>query len=116
MRALIRGTHAALGEIGRGGKVYTHCTRGRHRSVAMGAAILIAQGLSPDKAMGLIKVRGRYRTRRSISGEGYCCSPRHWALLAISALVKTCGLTPLSRGEGAFLQEKNQAAGKGPVS
>jgi protein-tyrosine phosphatase len=38
-----------------GGKVYVHCARGRHRSVAMGAAILIAQGLDAESAMSLIK-------------------------------------------------------------
>ena len=57
VRALIRGVHAALDVIGEGGKVYTYCARGKHRSVAMGAAILIAQGLSPEVAMSLIKER-----------------------------------------------------------
>src|ERR1700690_1940574 len=55
VRALARGVQAALDVMSDGGKVYTHCARGRHRSVAMGAAILIAQGLSPDSAMSLIK-------------------------------------------------------------
>ena len=55
--ALIRGTHAALRVIGEGGRVYAHCSRGRHRSVAMAAAILIAQGLSAEAAMQLIKDR-----------------------------------------------------------
>jgi protein-tyrosine phosphatase len=53
--ALIRGAHAALRIIQDGGRVYTHCSRGRHRSVAMAAAILIAQGRSPEEAMALIK-------------------------------------------------------------
>ncbi len=57
VRALIRGVQAALDVIGEGGKVYAHCARGRHRAVAMGAAILIAQGLSPEAAMSLIKER-----------------------------------------------------------
>ena len=57
VRALTRGVQAALDVIGSGGKVYAHCARGRHRSVAMGAAILIAQGLSPESAMSLIKAR-----------------------------------------------------------
>ena len=52
---LIRGVLAALTVIEDGGSVYTHCSRGRHRSVAMAAAILIAQGRSPDEAMTLIK-------------------------------------------------------------
>ncbi len=55
LRALIRGTHRALDVIHQGGKVYAHCAYGRHRSVAMGAAILIAQGLPPASAMSLIK-------------------------------------------------------------
>jgi hypothetical protein len=61
VRALKQGVQAALEVIGNGGKVYVHCARGRHRSVAMGAAILIAQGLSPESAMSLIK------TRRSVA-------------------------------------------------
>jgi hypothetical protein len=40
-----------------GGKVYAHCAKGRHRGVAMGAAILIAQGYDPDTAMNLIKLQ-----------------------------------------------------------
>jgi dual specificity MAP kinase phosphatase len=55
--ALIRGTRRALEVIGRGGKVYAHCSRGRHRSVAMAAAILIAQGMEPGAAMELLKER-----------------------------------------------------------
>ena len=57
LRALIQGVQLALEEIQAGGKVYTHCAAGRHRSVAMAAAILIAQGLAPEGAMGLIKER-----------------------------------------------------------
>jgi len=52
---LIKGTHTALEIIHNGGKVYSHCAKGRHRSVAMGAAILIAQGHTPETAMRLIK-------------------------------------------------------------
>lgn len=55
LKFLIRGTHAALSTIAEGGKVYTHCAYGRHRSVAMGAAILIGQGYTPQEAMSLIK-------------------------------------------------------------
>jgi protein-tyrosine phosphatase len=55
VRALIRGTHSALETLNNGGRVYVHCAYGRHRSVAMGSAILIAQGLSPETAMSLIK-------------------------------------------------------------
>jgi hypothetical protein len=57
LRALIQGVQLALEEIKIGGKVYTHCAAGRHRSVAMAASILIAQGLAPEGAMGLIKER-----------------------------------------------------------
>jgi protein tyrosine phosphatase (PTP) superfamily phosphohydrolase (DUF442 family) len=59
MDKLMRGTRAALKVLERGGKVYVHCSKGRHRSVAMAAAILIAQGLQPEEAMRLIQERGR---------------------------------------------------------
>ena len=55
LKLLMQGTHAALASISGGGKVYTHCAYGRHRSVAMGAAILIAQGYTPLDAMSLNK-------------------------------------------------------------
>ncbi len=55
LRALIQGVQLALEEIKNGGKVYTHCQAGRHRSVAMAAAILIAQGRPLEEAMALIK-------------------------------------------------------------
>ncbi len=55
IQKLIEGTHTALDVIRKGGKVYSHCAKGRHRSVAMGAAILIAQGYGADAAMKLIK-------------------------------------------------------------
>ncbi len=54
---LIHGTQAALKTIRAGGKVYAHCAYGRHRGVAMGACILIAQGHEPRAAMKLIKER-----------------------------------------------------------
>ncbi len=54
---LIRGASAALDTIHRGGKVYAHCAKGRHRGVAMGAAILIALGYPPAEAMQLIKAQ-----------------------------------------------------------
>ncbi len=57
LRAFTRGVNAALETINEGGKVYVHCAHGRHRSVAMGAAILIAQGMPPLDAMALIKQR-----------------------------------------------------------
>ena len=52
---LRRGALAALETIQAGGKVYVHCASGRHRGVAMGAAVLIAQGYGPREAMELIK-------------------------------------------------------------
>jgi protein tyrosine phosphatase (PTP) superfamily phosphohydrolase (DUF442 family) len=55
IRALQRGAQAALQAIRADGKVYAHCAGGRHRGVAMGAAVLIAQGHSPQEAMELIK-------------------------------------------------------------
>jgi hypothetical protein len=51
---LMRGAQAALETIRDGGKVYAHCAYGRHRGVAMGACILIAQGYTPQAAMDLI--------------------------------------------------------------
>ena len=57
LRALVRGVNAALEVIHHGGKIYVHCAHGRHRSVAMGAAILIAQGMLAPDAMTLIKER-----------------------------------------------------------
>ena len=55
MHFLQTGVRAALKVIEEGGSVYTHCSRGRHRGVAMGACILIAQGMSAEQALQLIK-------------------------------------------------------------
>ena len=57
IQKLILGAQAALETIRKGGKVYTHCAYGRHRGVAMGASVLIAQGHSPEDAMKLIASR-----------------------------------------------------------
>ncbi|MBS1252909.1 MAG: hypothetical protein MAG451_01952 [Anaerolineales bacterium] len=57
IKILRRGVIAALEVLGAGGKVYVHCTGGVHRSVAMGAAILIAQGYSVQEAAQLLKDR-----------------------------------------------------------
>jgi protein tyrosine phosphatase (PTP) superfamily phosphohydrolase (DUF442 family) len=57
IRSLMRGVQAALKTIREGGKVYSHCAKGRHRGVVMGAAILIAQGYDPHEAIQLIKVQ-----------------------------------------------------------
>ncbi|HXF84789.1 MAG TPA: hypothetical protein VNK49_05310 [Anaerolineales bacterium] len=57
IKVLHRGVSAALETISSGGKVYVHCAGGRHRGVAMGACILIAQGYDPHDAMHLIARR-----------------------------------------------------------
>ncbi len=57
INALKRGVKAALGAFDNGDKVYVHCAAGKHRGVAMGAAILIAQGYSAEQAMELINQR-----------------------------------------------------------
>ena len=54
---LMRGVRAALETIKTGGKVYTHCAKGRHRGVAMGASILVALGYDPHEAIELIKLQ-----------------------------------------------------------
>jgi protein tyrosine phosphatase (PTP) superfamily phosphohydrolase (DUF442 family) len=56
IRFLMRGVRAALETIQKGGKVYTHCQRGRHRGAAMGASVLIALGYDPEEAIDLIKM------------------------------------------------------------
>jgi protein tyrosine phosphatase (PTP) superfamily phosphohydrolase (DUF442 family) len=56
-RLLMRGAQKALEVIRDGGRVLTHCAGGRHRGVAMGAAVLVAQGYAPEAAMQLIKER-----------------------------------------------------------
>jgi protein-tyrosine phosphatase len=65
VRFLHRGAAAALETIKNGGKVYVHCAGGRHRGVAMGSAILIAQGMSPEDAMDLIKERRSFADPRA---------------------------------------------------
>jgi protein-tyrosine phosphatase len=57
---LVTGAKAALETIQSGGKVYVHCAGGRHRGVAMGSCILIAQGYKPEEAMQLISKRRPY--------------------------------------------------------
>lgn len=57
IQKLIRGAQTALETIRAGGRVYTHCAYGRHRGVAMGACVLIAQGFDPNAAMQLITER-----------------------------------------------------------
>jgi len=55
LTTLEQGARAALAVIGQGRRVLVHCQRGRHRSVAMAAAILIAQGYTARDAMRLIR-------------------------------------------------------------
>jgi protein-tyrosine phosphatase len=57
MAKLMLGAKTALETIRMGGKVYVHCAYGRHRGVAMGACVLIAQGYDPEAAMKLIVER-----------------------------------------------------------
>lgn len=59
-RTFLKGVRAALDVIAAGGKVFVHCKHGRHRSVAMAACILIAQGDTAEEAMQRLK-RGRRR-------------------------------------------------------
>ena len=54
---LKRGALQALETIQAGRKVFTHCAGGRHRGVAMGAAVLIARGFDAEEAMQLISSR-----------------------------------------------------------
>jgi len=54
---LMKGAKAALETIQSEGKVYVHCAGGRHRGVAMGSCILIAQGYTAEEAMQLISKR-----------------------------------------------------------
>ncbi len=54
---LMIGARAALETFQLGGKVYVHCAGGRHRGVAMGSCVLIAQGYGPEAAMKLIAER-----------------------------------------------------------
>lgn len=57
MRNLFHGVEEAKKVIENGGKILSHCARGRHRSVAMGASILISQGFSARDAIALIKAQ-----------------------------------------------------------
>jgi protein tyrosine phosphatase (PTP) superfamily phosphohydrolase (DUF442 family) len=52
---LKRGVETALPVIDAGDSVLVYCREGRHRSVAMAAAVLIGMGYSADQAMQLIK-------------------------------------------------------------
>jgi protein tyrosine phosphatase (PTP) superfamily phosphohydrolase (DUF442 family) len=73
VRFLKIGVMEALKVIKNGGVVYTHCSKGRHRGPAMGACILIAQGMPLEEAMSLIQqqrpvsdLQARYIKRRIV--------------------------------------------------
>jgi protein tyrosine phosphatase (PTP) superfamily phosphohydrolase (DUF442 family) len=57
VKTLNRGVQAALPVIDAGHRVLVYCQAGRHRSVAMASAILIARGYTAKEAMQLIKQR-----------------------------------------------------------
>jgi protein tyrosine phosphatase (PTP) superfamily phosphohydrolase (DUF442 family) len=56
---LLEGVQAALSVIADGRAVLCYCAKGRHRSVAMAAAILIARGLSAPEAMDRLRSQRR---------------------------------------------------------
>lgn len=56
-KKLIQGVEAARRVISEGGRVLVYCQKGRHRSVIMAAAILIASGYSADEAVSLLRAR-----------------------------------------------------------
>jgi hypothetical protein len=57
IRQLFKGAQAATQVIAQGGRVYTHCAKGIHRGVAMGAAVLIALGYPFEEAISTILER-----------------------------------------------------------
>lgn len=54
---LLEGVRASLPVIERGDCVLVHCHYGKHRSVAMAAAILIAKGYTAAEAMRVLRER-----------------------------------------------------------
>ncbi len=54
IKKLVAGVEAALPVIQNHGKVLVFCMLGRHRSIAMGAAILISMGHSSEEAIHLL--------------------------------------------------------------
>lgn len=52
---LLKGVEAAHQVISEGGRVLVYCLKGRHRSVIMAAAILIADGHSAHEAIALLR-------------------------------------------------------------
>lgn len=79
IRTLVRGAHEALDVLNANEKIFVHCAYGRHRSVAMGACILIAQGQLPSAAMALIKQRRAVADPDAFYIRGRILSfARHW--------------------------------------
>jgi predicted protein tyrosine phosphatase len=72
VQTLSEGVRTALPVIEQGQAVLVHCHRGRHRSVALAAAILIAHGHSAAEAMRLLRQQravadpGAWHIRRQI--------------------------------------------------
>jgi protein-tyrosine phosphatase len=84
---LIHGARAGLDTIRQGGKVYVHCAYGRHRSVVMGACLLIAQGMTIQEAIDTIKAN-----RAAADPDAFHMKPRifkfarQWELISGPAL------------------------------
>lgn len=57
MKKLAQGVQAALPIIKSGKNILVYCAKGRHRSVAMAAAILIATGHTAHEAMELLRAQ-----------------------------------------------------------
>ena len=56
---LMQGVESSLQVIQNGGRVFVHCHKGRHRSVIMAAAILIASGYTAEQAIALLRAQRR---------------------------------------------------------
>jgi len=55
IKKLLLGVEAARPIIQNNGKVLVYCMLGKHRSIAMGAAILISMGHTSDEAISLLR-------------------------------------------------------------
>jgi protein-tyrosine phosphatase len=72
IKKLLAGVEAALPVIQNRGKVLVFCMQGKHRSVAMAAAILIGMGLTGEEAIDLLTTArkaadpGKWYIRRQI--------------------------------------------------
>ncbi len=78
---LMQGVRMALPVIQAGGSVLVYCRQGRHRSVAMAAAILIAMGHPADEAMRLLCSRRRVADPRASHIRGQILEfERRWRI------------------------------------